>query len=47
LHVPNDTDPRAIVIAKKIIEHARHAERDPVRLLDLVLTELQRVPDAA
>ena len=47
LHVANATDPRATVIAKKIIEHARHGERDPIRLLDLVLTELQRVPDAA
>ena len=46
LHVANDADPRATIIAKKIIEHARH-ERDPIRLLDLVLTELQRVPDAA
>ena len=47
LHVANDADPRATVIAKKIIEHARHGERDPIRLLDLVLTELRRVPDAA
>ena len=47
LHVANDADPRANIIAKKIIEHARHGERDPIRLLDLVLTELRRVPDAA
>jgi hypothetical protein len=47
LHVANAADPRATVIAKKIIEHARRGERDPIRLLDLVLTELQRVPDAA
>ena len=47
LHVSNDADPRATIIAKKIIEHARHGERDPIQLLDLVLTDLQRVPDAA
>jgi hypothetical protein len=47
LHVANDADPRATIIAKKIIEHARHGERDPIRLLDLILTELQSVPDAA
>ena len=47
LHVANDADPRATIIAKKIIEHARHGKRDPIRLLDLVLSELQRVPYAA
>ena len=47
LHVANNADPRATIIAKKIIEHARHGERDPIRLLDLVLTDLQLVPDAA
>ena len=47
LHVSNDADPRATIIAKKIIEHARHGERDPIQLLDLVLSELQRVPSAA
>ena len=47
LHVANDADPRANIIAKKIIEYARHGERDPIRLLDLVLIELQRVPEAA
>jgi hypothetical protein len=47
LHVANEADPRATMIAKKIIEHARHGEHDPIRLLDLVLTDLQRVPDAA
>ena len=47
LHIANDTDPRATIIAKKIIEHARHGERDPIRLLYLVLTDLQLVPDAA
>ena len=47
LQVANAADPRATIIAKKIIEHARQGERDPIRLLDLVLTELQRVPDAA
>ena len=46
LQVANAADPRATIIAKKIIEHARHGERDPIRLLDL-LTDLQRVPDAA
>jgi len=47
LQVANAADPRATIIAKKIIEHARHGERNPTRLLDLVLTELQSVPDAA
>ena len=47
LHIANGADPRATVVAKAIIERARHGERDPIRLLDLVLTELRRVPDAA
>jgi hypothetical protein len=47
LHVANEADPRATIIAKKIIELARHGERDPIRLVDLVLTDFQRVPDAA
>jgi hypothetical protein len=47
LHVANDANPRATIIAKKIIEHARHGERDPILLLDLVLTDLQRVPHVA
>jgi hypothetical protein len=33
-------DPRAIAVAKKMIEHARCGERDPIRLREAVLTEL-------
>ena len=47
LHVVDGTDPRTTIVAKKIIEHAQHGERDPIRLRDLVLTELQSKPDTA
>jgi hypothetical protein len=47
LHVIDNTDPRATIVAKKIIEHAQHGERDPIRLRDLVLIELQSNPDTA
>ena len=36
LHVIDGTDPRATIVAKKIIEHAQQGERDPIRLRDLV-----------
>jgi hypothetical protein len=32
LNVTDRADPRAMTIAKKIIEHARRGERDPIRL---------------
>ena len=41
LHVVDRADPRATIVAKKIIEHAQHGERDPIRLRNLVLIELQ------
>jgi hypothetical protein len=34
----------AEVVAKKIIEHARRGERNPTRLREIVLKELQSVP---
>ena len=43
LHVVDRADPRATIVAKKIIEHAQQGERDPIRLRDLVLIELQRM----
>ena len=43
LHVADRADPRATIVAKKIIEHAQQGERDPIRLRDLVLIELQRM----
>ena len=45
LLVVDGTDPRATIVAKKIIEHAQHGERDPIRLRDLVLIELQSNAD--
>ena len=47
LHVVDRADPRATTVAKKIIEHAQHGERDPIRLRDLVLIELQSNPETA
>ena len=44
LHVMDSADPRATIVAKQIIEHAQHGERDPIRLRDLVLIELQSNP---
>ena len=44
LQVFDRGDPRATIVAKKIIEHAQHGERDPIRLRDLVLIELQSIP---
>jgi hypothetical protein len=40
LHLNRD-DACAIIVAKKIIEHARRGERDPIRLREAVVTELQ------
>ena len=45
LHVIDNSDPGATIVAKKIIEHAQHGERDPIRLRDLVLIELRSNPD--
>jgi len=45
LHVVDRADPRATIVAKKIIEHARCGERDPIRLREAVLTDLQRVAE--
>jgi len=44
LQVFDRGDFRATIVAKKIIEHAQHGERDPIRLRDLVLIELQSIP---
>jgi hypothetical protein len=41
LHVTDRADPRALTVAKKIIEHAGRGERDPIRLREAALTELQ------
>ena len=41
LHVIDNSDPRATIVAKKIIEHAQ------IRLRDLVLIELQSNSDTA
>ena len=45
LNVIDRADPRALIVAKKIIEHARCGERDPIRLREVALTELQRDAD--
>jgi hypothetical protein len=47
LNVIDRTDPRATIVAKRIIEHARGGERDAIRLRDAVLIELQSKPDTA
>jgi hypothetical protein len=41
LQLADRSDPLTEVVAKRIIEHARRGERDPVRLRDTVLEELQ------
>ena len=41
LRLIDRTDPLAEVVAKKIIEHARRGERDPNRLREAVLRDLQ------
>ena len=41
LQLADRTDPLTEVVAKKIIEHARRGERDPLRLREIVLKELQ------
>jgi hypothetical protein len=45
LHVIDSADPRATIVAKKIIEHAQRGERDPIRLREAVLIELQNGVD--
>jgi hypothetical protein len=44
LHLDRD-DPRAIVVAKKIIERARGGERDPDQLREAVLAEIRAAAD--
>ena len=41
LQLADRTDPLTEVVAKRIIEHARRGERDPTRLRELVLKDLQ------
>jgi hypothetical protein len=41
LQLADRTDPLTEVVAKRIIEHARRGERDPVRLRDTVLKEFE------
>jgi hypothetical protein len=41
MRIINSADPRRMILAKKIIEHARCGERDPMRLREAVLIELQ------
>jgi hypothetical protein len=41
LRLIDRTDPLAEIVAKKIIEHARRGERDPNRLREAVLRDLQ------
>jgi hypothetical protein len=45
LHVINRADPRATIVAKKIIDYARCGERDPIRLREAVLIELRNGTD--
>jgi hypothetical protein len=45
LHIINRTDPRRMIVAKKIIEHARFGGRDPIGLREAVLIELQNAVD--
>jgi hypothetical protein len=39
------TDLLTQTIARRIIEHARRGERDPIKLRDIVLKELESSPD--
>jgi hypothetical protein len=41
LNLNDGTAPLAETVAKRIIEHARRGERDPIRLRELVLKDLQ------
>jgi hypothetical protein len=41
LQLADRTDPLTEVVAKRIIEHARRGERDPIRLREAVLRDLQ------
>jgi hypothetical protein len=43
LHLLDRKDDLALkqIVAKKIIEHTQQGERDPIRLRDIVLSELQ------
>ena len=41
LQLADRAAPLTEVVAKKIIEHARRGERDPLRLREIVLKELQ------
>jgi hypothetical protein len=41
LQLADRTDPLTEVVAKKVIEHARRGERDPMRLREVVLKEVQ------
>jgi hypothetical protein len=43
LNIIDRTDPRATIVAKQIIEYARCGERDPIRLREAVLSELQPI----
>jgi hypothetical protein len=45
LHNINRTDPRRMIVAKKITDHARFGERDPLGLREAVLNELQNGVD--
>ena len=42
LELLDQNDPRALIIAKSIIECARSGERDPTRLRDYALEALRR-----
>ena len=46
LQLTDRNDPRATIVARKIIEHARCGERDPIRLCEAVLLELSAAADA-
>lgn len=46
LHVIDRGDPRAMIVAKKIIEHARCGERDSIQLREAVLIELRAAANA-
>ena len=45
LHLDRN-DPSATLVARKIIEHARHGKRDPIRLREAVLAEVRAAADA-
>jgi hypothetical protein len=44
LRLVDRTDPRVLMIAKRIIELAKHGERDPIRLRNCIVEQFEARP---